>query len=649
MADDTAVRDASSSTNNDNVAPEPAVAETPTQSSSTDITKDTSDVKSHQQSTTKPSSSNNNDNNNSEKGTTNSKQRKAARWKQLNKKKKEQKRKRLGLVGPSDDGDTSECKISKRSKPNLHWKKEFDEHKIVEPHEGSFANLNMQKLFNVSVDLPIIRNDDYDGDNEKLLEVKKESEKGNVDEKKIDNKLEEENGELTDKVVGSTDSNDAAVASTTDATTDTSSTTPTAETTEDNTPKLPKRKLAMLVSFLGSNYSGFQINDSKRTLQAELELGLYKAGVISQRNFGHPSKYSWSNSARTDKGVHAAAQVCSLKGEMIYHTTTTAAATTTTTPNKDNEEVVITKQNLDDIRIKVNECLPSDIRVLDFERVTRMFCARTNRDKVRYQYMIPSYMLCSQEEVRKAFSGVDDGYDITQDLTERITPMLASNIVQEKIDMKVLEHARSALVNHRATPEQMERLKHGLKLFEGTHCFHNYTRRVGANNASSNRYILSFVPLDPIIVPGSPNNKDGSKQPDTQWIPLQIVGQSFLLNQIRKMVSAAVDYARGTVSQTKIEQSLSKEYRIKVNVAPAQGLFLDRSYYDLYNKHKANNSPDRVTLEWVEKEGDEEMPPAGKILYNVITSRVASYVQSYILIPTFSFSSNHFDYFSTED
>ena len=134
MADDTAASSVvakCATTNNDNVAPEPAVAETPTQSSSTDITKDTSDVKSHQQSTTKPSSSNNNDNNNNEKGTTNSKQRKAAGWKQLNKKKKEQKRKRLGLVGPSDDGDTSECKISKRSKPNLHWKKEFDTNKIV--------------------------------------------------------------------------------------------------------------------------------------------------------------------------------------------------------------------------------------------------------------------------------------------------------------------------------------------------------------------------------------------------------------------------------------------------------------------------------------------------------------------------------------
>lgn len=226
--------------------------------------------------------------------------------------------------------------------------------------------------------------------------------------------------------------------------------------------------------------------------------------------------------------------------------------------------------------------------------------------KVRYQYMIPSYMLSSREDVKKAFANVEAV--VTKPSGDNMTPMLAKDIVQEKIDSHVLEEARAALINHRVTPEQMEKLRNGLKLFEGTHCFHNYTRRVGADNASSTRYILSFVPLDPIIVPGSVN-EDGSKQPDTQWIPLQVVGQSFLLNQIRKMVSAAADLARGSVSQERIEQSLTKEHRMKINVAPAQGLFLDRSFFELYNKHKANNSPDRVTLDWVEKEG-EEMPSA---------------------------------------
>jgi tRNA pseudouridine(38-40) synthase len=78
---------------------------------------------------------------------------------------------------------------------------------------------------------------------------------------------------------------------------------------EDAPGKLPKRKLGILVSFLGSRYGGFQINAGQRTLQAELELALFRAGIISSSNFGWPSKYSWSNSARTDKGVHAAAQV----------------------------------------------------------------------------------------------------------------------------------------------------------------------------------------------------------------------------------------------------------------------------------------------------------------------------------------------------
>ena len=138
----------------------------------------------------------------------------------------------------------------------------------------------------------------------------------------------------------------------------------------DTTLKIPKRKLGMLVSFLGSNYGGFQINAGQRSLQAEIELALYRAGMIAPSNFGWPSKYSWSNSARTDKGVHAAAQVVSLKGEMIFHS--------------ENDDMPISDQ-LNAMRESVNDHLPDDIRILDFERVTRQFCARTNRDKVRYQ------------------------------------------------------------------------------------------------------------------------------------------------------------------------------------------------------------------------------------------------------------------------
>ena len=474
-----------------------------------------------------------------QKRSTNNKQRKASKWKQMKQKKKEQKRRQFAADDDAkDDGNNS------KKKPRLnHWKREYDEGKVT-PHEGSFAHAEMQKLFNVKIDngdVPIDKTDEKDG---------------------VQTGVAKEAAAQTEAAL----------------------------TTE----KIPKRKLAFLVSFLGSNYSGFQINSLTKSIHAEIELGLYRAGLISKSNFGHPSKYAWSNSARTDKGVHAAAQVCSFKGEMIYH-----------------HKIDDFQQQLDAMREKVNECLPDDVRILDFERVTRTFCARTSRDKVRYQYMVPSFMLCSREDVRNAFAVNDDNDNETTPTDRKLTPMEASKIVQDDVNDEVMSAARAKLLQYRVSEETLQRLSDGLKLFEGTHSFHNYTRRVGANDATATRYIIKFAPLEPVLVPGCDD------QPDTQWIPVQVTGQSFLLNQIRKMISAAVDLARGVASTEQITQTLSKEYRMKVNVAPAQGLFLDRSFFDLYNKHKVKNAPKHGNqpeldiLDWVEEDG-KEIPAAGK-------------------------------------
>lgn len=451
------------------------------------------------------------------------KQQKASKWKTLkNQKKKKEpwfrnrgEKKRLKQEAAEGDMDGS----NKKPKTN-HWKKDWDATDPKSPHEGSFAHPEMQRLFGVHVDVPLASTEDA-------------------------------------KSIAESDGKSG----------------------EDTATKIPKRKLGILVSFLGTNYSGFQINSTQHTLQAAIELGLFKAGLISPSNFGWPSKYSWSNSARTDKGVHAAAQVVSMKGEMIFHSDT-----------------VSIEDQLNAMREKVNEHLPNDIRVLDIERVTRAFCARTNRDKVRYQYMVPSFMFSSREEICCAFGNI--GETAIEDAKSRakITPMEASNIVQDAVTDEVMQQARSKLIGYRVNDDQMERLRSGLKVFEGTHTFHNYTRRLGSDNASASRYIISFAPLDPIVVDG------------TEWIPVQIVGQSFLLNQIRKMISAAVDLARGTVTHEQIQQSLKKGSRMKVNVAPAQGLFLDRSYFELYNKQKSNAlNHDPRPLNWVE--GDGDIPP----------------------------------------
>jgi tRNA U38,U39,U40 pseudouridine synthase TruA len=132
---------------------------------------------------------------------------------------------------------------------------------------------------------------------------------------------------------------------------------------------------------------------------------------------------------------------------------------------------------------RVNAHLPDDMQVLDMEKVTLMFCARTTCDKMRYQYMVPSYMMCSEKEVREAFPAVVDATH------PRI--VTRANVDAIFSDESAITWAREILVRHRVTPEQMGLLREGLILFEGTHCVHNYTRCLGAYDVSSYRNIIS--------------------------------------------------------------------------------------------------------------------------------------------------------------
>jgi len=322
-----------------------------------------------------------------------------------------------------------------------------------------------------------------------------------------------------------------------------------------------KRKVALLLGFLGTKYGGFQINPEQRTLHAEIELALYRSGMVSKSNFGTPHKYSWSNSARTDKGVHACAQVCSLKLEL---------------PEKDWEFNSTTKERLDGPRLRLQKNLPDDILVLDMVRTTRNFCAKTQRDRVRYQYMIPSFLLHPDWKSVMESQGIDTN----SGREERENSKLPLSIDEAKKVQHILKEYRS-------TEDNQSKLKAGLRKYEGTHSFHNFTKGLKPGEAKAKRYIESFQVQDPVIVDGM------------EWIPTQVLGQSFLLHQIRKMVCVAIDVARGAVPIDFVDIALSTKGSIALHVAPAQGLFLEMSYYDGYNRRKSSQkNHDLSNLNW---------------------------------------------------
>ena len=75
----------------------------------------------------------------------------------------------------------------------------------------------------------------------------------------------------------------------------------------------PKRKYALCFGYLGTRYHGLQVNPDAFTVEQQVEKALFLAGGLQESNFGNLQKIQWTRAARTDKGVHANGQCCSMR------------------------------------------------------------------------------------------------------------------------------------------------------------------------------------------------------------------------------------------------------------------------------------------------------------------------------------------------
>src|SRR5436305_9382120 len=103
---------------------------------------------------------------------------------------------------------------------------------------------------------------------------------------------------------------------------------------------MPRFKLRL--EYVGTRYSGWQIQKNARTVQGELQQAIAEAG--GRRDF------ELYGSGRTDAGVHALGQVAHLELQ------------TTLLPDK--------------LRYAINDLLPADINVLSLEKALHRFHAR---------------------------------------------------------------------------------------------------------------------------------------------------------------------------------------------------------------------------------------------------------------------------------
>ncbi|KAI0393991.1 pseudouridine synthase [Xylariaceae sp. FL0594] len=127
----------------------------------------------------------------------------------------------------------------------------------------------------------------------------------------------------------------------------------------------PKKKVAVLIGYAGTGYHGLQINHQEKTIEGDLFGAFVAAKAIAKANADDPRKSSFMRCARTDKGVHAAGNMVSLK-------------------------LIIEDP---DIVQKINDNLPPQIRVWGIQRTNNAFSAYSSCDSRWYEYLMPSYCL----------------------------------------------------------------------------------------------------------------------------------------------------------------------------------------------------------------------------------------------------------------
>lgn len=316
-----------------------------------------------------------------------------------------------------------------------------------------------------------------------------------------------------------------------------------------------KRKYAVCIAYLGSNYQGLQINPNAKTVEAELEKAFFLTGAITESNYGYMPKIQWTRAARTDRGVHALSQCCAMK-------------------------LVISPSNRDVFIEKLNCVLPPDIQVLGLTKVVKSFNAHTQCGQRRYHYLLPTYTVQPHETVNAILQAAYEAQGPVRGAGYEggfVDPNSSRSLGRDH-----LATCRNAITSYRIYAETLHRLKSTLQEYVGTKSYHNYTSGL---EPSPKRYILSFDCGEPFIC----------EQTGVEFVLLSVWGQSFIFNQIRKMVGMAIAVVRQETNLLQMQESFRSECRMEVPLAPSVGLYLDALFFDGYNmKLQRDNERDRL-------------------------------------------------------
>ena len=333
-----------------------------------------------------------------------------------------------------------------------------------------------------------------------------------------------------------------------------------------------KRKMAMVLSYVGSNYYGLQMDVNTThlpTVELQITTALLKIGCIREENSRQLSKIQWSRSSRTDKGVHAAKMAISAKLEIRLDWLKGAAL------------------RAPELVHMVNDLLPEDIRLLSATKVNQGFRARDAANWRAYCYYLPVRMLASSEEgcvysdeallqrlnsLLQQFEGSHSFHNYHRLSAKEVADTKGSLRARRRggVDIEEAEAVEEAAeAEEEAAAEAPRSREDYLHIFDGWH--EGAQKRVIAAKTRTVMYTCRAVEL--ATLPGG-----------LRVVKIDVRGQSFLLNQIRLIIGAAVAAFRGTMPMHTIAMSLLSDDFIPLPMAPSEGLVLSSTGFG-YNSN----------------------------------------------------------------
>ncbi|KMV66292.1 pseudouridine synthase [Encephalitozoon cuniculi EcunIII-L] len=285
-----------------------------------------------------------------------------------------------------------------------------------------------------------------------------------------------------------------------------------------------KIRVGLLVGYDGSRYHGLQFNKDLDTVEKKIVECLLRMDAISERNAGDPRKIHIKSSSRTDKGVHAALNLVSVKIELGV-----------------SPELVS----------GLRELLSKEgIHLYDIVRLTKSIVPSKQAISRTYEYIVPTYFLAEGDFSREVEVLSQGDEECRGDRIGRVYP-------ESMID---------SVVGYTSSEDDTRVFSTILQKYVGTKDFHNFTKL--NNEKGSTRYIKSIIVSDAYTDNG------------VEYVKISITGQSFLLHQIRKMVLFAVllcRYSRNAVD-SKFDMVFSR-HNIHVPKGPSEYLLLDKPIF----------------------------------------------------------------------